>query len=275
MPAATDADMRRAEKRKHMYVFRNDNITRIMPDGTDRVVPAPTDRVPIVRSTHEATGHWGRARTHNLLANSYWWDGMRAAVEQVVQTCAVCDRVRVSFNARSVALSPLQIEGLFYRWGVDLAGPFDITHRNNEYIMVAIEHFSKHLQLIPMPNKTAYTTAAAFRQHVFGNFGACAEVVTDQGTEFQGDFQEFLFSALVDHRRTSPNHPQANGLAERAVQSMKNALCAGVQAMTLGPGMMISPTSSSATTPASRPPLATPLFISSSVARLLFPLPSG
>jgi hypothetical protein len=57
-----------------------------------------------------------------------------------------------------------------------------------------------------------------------GRFGASAEVVTDGGSEFKGEFDLQLRRSLIDHRVTSANHPQTDGLAERAVQTMKRAL---------------------------------------------------
>lgn len=39
-----------------------------------------------------------------------------------------------------------------------------------------------------------------------------------------GEFDELLSSCFVDHRLTSPFHPQANGLAERVVQVVKRSL---------------------------------------------------
>jgi len=42
--------------------------------------------------------------------------------------------------------------------------------------------------------------------------------------EFAGDFDDLLQKNLIDHRKTAPNHPQADGLAERAVQTIKCSL---------------------------------------------------
>lgn len=75
-----------------------------------------------------------------------------------------------------------------------------------------------------MPKKSSEETAYAFLHAVLGKFGACAEVVTDQGTEFQGAFAELLANAFIEHRHTSAYHPQANGLAERCVQTVKRCL---------------------------------------------------
>jgi hypothetical protein len=44
---------------------------------------------------------------------------------------------------------------------------------------------------------------------------------TDQGLEFTGEFQDLFDHALIDHRGTSRDHPQANGLGERMVQTCK------------------------------------------------------
>jgi len=75
--------------------------------------------------------------------------------------------------------------------------------------MVCIEHFSKHLLLIPLPSKEPKHTASAFLAQVLGRFGSRAEVVTDGGGEFQGEFDTLLRNALIDHRTTRANNPQA------------------------------------------------------------------
>jgi hypothetical protein len=85
-------------------------------------------------------------------------------------------------------------------------------------------YFSQHLTAIPLPDKSAATTSRVFRQHMLGVYGAPAEVLTDQGTEVRDEFHALCVASFIDHRTTSAYHPQANGLAERAVESVKRAL---------------------------------------------------
>ena len=78
--------------------------------------------------------------------------------------------------------------------------------------------------MIPIFDKNSATVALAFKMFVLGNFGVCAEVVTDNGTEFRGESSRLLEEHAIDHRTISEYHAQANGLAERIVQVLKRAL---------------------------------------------------
>jgi len=87
-----------------------------------------------------------------------------------------------------------------------------------------IEHFSKWVKFIALPNKSSHSTSQAFIQHVLSRFGVCAECLTDQRARFRGEFQNLLNHALIDHCRISKDHPQADGFAERIVQTCKKGL---------------------------------------------------
>jgi hypothetical protein len=217
------AEQSRLAHRARLYVWRDGQVWRRMPDGAVKLVPKPADRPGLIERLHQQAGHFGVRRTAHLVLASHWWRTLHVDVAAVVRKCDVCDRVRASFNTQQAQLQPLPVEPMFYRWGVDLAGEFPVTQRGHKWVMVAVEHFSKHVELIPLRDKTAAETAAAFA-HVLCRFGAPAEVVTDGGGEFAGAFDQLLTSCFVDHRVTSPHHPQANGLAERIVQVVKRGL---------------------------------------------------
>jgi hypothetical protein len=132
--------------------------------------------------------------------------------------------MRTSFSSQQLTLSPLPIQGMFYRWSCDLARELPQTSKGNVYIMIMIEHFSKWVDLVVLPDRSSHSTSQAFLQHVLTRFGACAECITNQGSEFRGEFQDLLDHALIDHYWTSRDHPQVNGLAERMVQTCKKKL---------------------------------------------------
>jgi transposase InsO family protein len=84
---------------------------------------------------------------------------------------------------------------------------------------------------VPISNKEADTVAYYFRRHVLGVYGAPVVVVTDQGNVFRKEFHDLCLHSFIDHRTTSAYHPQAYGLSERSVQTIKLALAkmAGVK----------------------------------------------
>ena len=215
---------KRVHRRAAHYQVVGEQVCRKMKDGTSRIVPPPSDRVGIVKKVHEGLGHFGVKRTRKLVLLSYWWAGMEDDVVRVLRACPHCRQVNTHLISHQPSLHPLPVEGYMYRWSCDLAGPLPTTNSGNQYVFIAIEHYSKHLEVAAIPNKEALTTSAVFLSHVLCRFGACAEVVTDQGTEWQKEFHELLANSFIDHRMTSPSHPQANGLTERAVQTFKLAL---------------------------------------------------
>ena len=213
----------RAQRRASFFKIRDGKLYRAIGDSF-REVPKPEDRAALVRTIHERGGHFGTKRTAHLVMLSYWWVGMHAAVKECVLNCQACSQVKSSFNSTSPTLQSLPVSGLFYRWHVDLCGPFAISAQGNQYVMVAVDAFSKHAELVPIKNKTAATVSYAYLHNVLAKFGASAEVVSDGGGEFQSEFHQLMVDALIDHRNTSSNHPQANGLAERCVQTLKQCL---------------------------------------------------
>jgi hypothetical protein len=214
----------RLQHRARGYQWRGTHLVRCLASGEVRVVPEMAARVPLIRDVHERSGHVGVMKTRSLLTPHYWWLGLSADVARAVSGCSECDRVRAAFNAKHPTLQPLPIKGLFYRWGLDFAGPLPESSGGNRYVLVIVEHFSKTVILVPTRDKEPGTVAAGFTREVLTWFGACAEVVTDRGGEFGGAFQACLDAALIDHRSTSAYHPQANGLSERVVQVVKRAL---------------------------------------------------
>jgi hypothetical protein len=115
-------------------------------------------------------------------------------------------------------------KGMFYCWSCDLIGELLQTSKGNVYIMIMIEHFSKWVELVALPDKSSQSTSQTFLEQVLNRFGACVKCLTNQGSEFRKEFQDLLDHVLINHHRTLRDHLQADGLAERMVQTCKKGL---------------------------------------------------
>ena len=60
---------------------------------------------------------------------------------------------------------------------------------------------------------------------LFYIMGIPAVITTDQGREFHNELNKVLMGTFgIEHRLTTPYHPQANGLDERLNQTLMNAV---------------------------------------------------
>jgi hypothetical protein len=230
MPSdSSSTEKTRVLQRLKLYRWdaEHQHLLRVQHDGSTRIVPKPDQRLSLIQQQHERCGHFGVRRTAALLATKYWWHGLLADTAAVVGRCQHCSRVQASFSSKGnrAELQSIPISSMGFRWHVDLAGPFPESRRGSRYVLVAIEAFSKWLEVVPIPNKEPETVAYAFLHNVLARFAAPGQVVSDNGVEFtEGEFAQLLGDTFIDHCTISPAHPQANGQAEKAVDIVKRAL---------------------------------------------------
>jgi transposase InsO family protein len=149
---------------------------------------------------------------------------MARDVKAFVRRCHACDRTRSRLGEVKQALQSLPLVAVGMRWSLDFAGNLPVSGRGNRYILVMIDHASKWVEAVATPTKSSEAVARAVLERVVARFGGCHTVLTDQGREFRGEFEEMLNSLGVQHRQSSRYSPQTNGLAEKMVSTVKEAL---------------------------------------------------
>ncbi len=153
------------------------------------------------------------------LARAYvWWPKMDLDLEHKVQHCKQCQG-----NQKMPPPVPLQP----WEWPnrpcsrlhLDFAGPF-----MGRMFLVMVDAHTKWLEAHILKNITASVTVDTLGQ-VFSVHGLPDVVVTNNGSTFTGElFLEFVKQNGLRHICTVPFHPALNGLAERAVQVLKEGL---------------------------------------------------
>ena len=87
--------------------------------------------------------------------------------------------------------------------------------------LIVVDAFSKWIDAIIMGKITSAATIEQL-QHVFSTHGLPKTIVTDNGPSFvSAEFERFCRVNGLRHSISAPYHPSTNGLAERAVQTVK------------------------------------------------------
>ena len=81
-------------------------------------------------------------------------------------------------------LNPVKVEPqVWYLVGMDLIGPFQPTAEGNRYVLTMTDYFSKYVEGVAIPDKTALSVARAIYK-VYCRHGAPSCIISDQGKEF-------------------------------------------------------------------------------------------
>ncbi|XP_039664152.1 uncharacterized protein K02A2.6-like [Perca fluviatilis] len=200
------------------------NVKRItelsLQDGCifwgSRVVIPPPGRTWIVEEIHET--HPGVSRMKSLARSYVWWPKMDLDLENKVKSCTQCQSNQ--HMSPPDPLHPWEWPGHpWSRLHLDFAGPF-----MGQMFLIMVDAHSKWIDAHIMTNITAPVTIDKLRQ-VFAIHGLPDTVVTDNGPTFTSElFGAFMEQNGIRHVCTAPFHPASNGLAERAVQTVKEGL---------------------------------------------------
>lgn len=93
-----------------------------------------------------------------------------------------------------------------------------------QMFLVLVDAYSKWLEAHVMSSITAPVTTETLRG-IFATHGLPDMIVTDNGPTFTSEvFKEFMVKNGIRHVCSAPYHPASNGLAERAVGTLKEGL---------------------------------------------------
>ncbi len=158
---------------------------------------------------------YGFQKTLCRIASRFVWPGMYS---QVSQCCSSCEKCQLT-SGRKVARAQLQplpiIETPFERIGMDVVGPLEKSSPGNKYILVICDYATRYPEAFPLRSVKARNVANCLLQ-LFSRVGIPKEVLTDCGTNFMSKLLQQVYQLLgVKDIKTTPYHPQTDGLVER------------------------------------------------------------
>jgi transposase InsO family protein len=170
------------------------------------------------RYTRGVCGHHAapRALIGNAFRQGFYWPTAVADTTRIVRSCQGCQFYARQTHLPAQALQTIPITWPFAVWGLDLVGPLQKAPGGFSHLLVAIDKFSKWIEVRPLTSIRSEQIVAFFT-NIIHRFGVPNSIITDNDTQFTGKkFLHFCEDHHIHVDWAAVAHPMTNGQVERA-----------------------------------------------------------
>jgi transposase InsO family protein len=195
--------------------------------GNLRLVVPKHLRRKLLSEIHDGlmSAHPGIGHMYRKISDIAWWPHWRSDIIRYVLECEKCQRVK---RRKMIDQLPRPVsvpDRPFQHIGVDIVGPFPTSQQGNVYILTVVDHFTRWAEAIPLQEATTKTIASALITHVICRHGLFDTMTSDNGSNFVSELANYIYKELgIKRLRTTPEHPQSNGVPERFNGTLKSVL---------------------------------------------------
>ncbi|GKE52515.1 reverse transcriptase domain-containing protein [Tanacetum coccineum] len=168
-----------------------------------------------------------RSVVAKALRTGYYWPTM----DKDARACQDCQVHKPILRNPQQKLTLITSPWPFYKWGIDIAGPFPEGPGKFKFLIVAIDYFTKWIETKPVATITDSQVKKFIWDNIVCRFGLPGEIISDNGKQFRDNpFKDWCEKLCIRQRFASVKHPQANGLVERANRSLGEGIKARLDA---------------------------------------------
>ncbi|GJY87025.1 reverse transcriptase domain-containing protein [Tanacetum coccineum] len=162
-----------------------------------------------------------RSVVAKAIRTGYYWTTMHTDARKLIRECNDCQVHRPILRNPQQNLTLITSPWPFYKWRINIAGPFPEGPGKVKFLIVAIDYFTKWIEAKPVATITGNQVKKFVRDNIVYRFGLLGEIVLDNGKQFRDNpFKDWCEKLCIRQCFASVKHPQANGLAERANRSL-------------------------------------------------------
>ncbi|KZS03675.1 Uncharacterized protein APZ42_033546, partial [Daphnia magna] len=180
-------------------------------------VPSEYTHIVLTKYHDDPTaGHLGIHKTLAKIGQRFHWPGLEKEVVSYVKSCKLCQSRKSPKIKPAGLLQCIRVSRPFQNVGIDLLGPFTMSHTGNKMIIVAVDYLTKWVELSPLPSGKADVVSKFLVEHIVLRHGMPEKLISDRGKCFMADITQTILRTLgIQHKTTSSYHPQSNGQVER------------------------------------------------------------
>ena len=184
----------------------------VLPQQCHRAVLELAYSIPLA-------GHLGKKKTAQRLLQRFYWTTLFKDVDEYCRGCAECQKTAPGRQAVAPLVPQPIVDSPFERIAMDIVGPLPQSCSGNKFVLVVCD-----FKAVPLKSINAGHVAEELMV-LFSRVGVPKEIQMDQSSNFTSQLlKEVYWLVSIKPIRTSPYHPQTDGLVERFSQMLKAIL---------------------------------------------------
>ena len=194
----------------------------LLEDAAGRLLVPNNARIRylIILEAHETPfcGHLGVKRTLEKVRRNWDWRHVARDVQQVVETCDLCQRFQGSPKKMEAPLTTIVASWPWEVVTLDFLSGFMPSKPGGwQGCVVVCDRFTRLMHVMECNmHPTAEEAAKLFVKLVVRQHGVPRKIITDRGTQFESELWHEVVAMLGSKvALASTHHPQSNGLTER------------------------------------------------------------
>ena len=139
---------------------------------------------------------------------------MEKSVKHYVRSCSFCQLFKIKDGRKAGKLCPIKPPRHIYEQiGIDHLGPFKMTERGNQHLIVCIDYLTRYLEVKAVPSTDSASVVRFLKNRIFLRHGVPSYIISDAGTAYSShEFHDFVEGWRVLHFMASVEHAATNGL---------------------------------------------------------------
>ncbi|GJW32932.1 reverse transcriptase domain-containing protein [Tanacetum coccineum] len=155
----------------------------------------------------------------------YYWPTMHRDAWDMICTYNDCQIHYLVPRNPQQSLTPITAPWPFYKWGIDITGPFPKGLGKVKFLIVIMDYFTKWIEVKSVATITGNQVKKFVWDNIVCRFSLSGEIVSDNGKQFSDNlFKDLCEKLNITQRFAIVKHPQSNGLVKRANWSLDGGI---------------------------------------------------
>jgi hypothetical protein len=207
--------------RYSMHFFKDgERIWRKDSNGAHKLVIDPPNRLKILQSAHDDTGHKGFYATKSLITDRFWWPHILPDITWFTNTCHICQTRRTTqVLIPPTVATPAPIFSKIYADTMHM--PKSAGYR---YIVQGRCSLTSWPEFRKLRSENYTSIGDWIFEDILCRWGSLREIITDNGPPFIKALEYLANKYGIYHIRVSGYNHRANGLVERSHFDVRQSL---------------------------------------------------